>query len=170
MVNRHLPKEQRLFTLGHELKHHLHDGDDELPILCERDMQRNTLEIGAEIFAAELIYPDDDFCRDLCSRGVQNGGCTAEDLVRLKHDTQTSLSCAALAKKAYRFGFAPAKAFDKIAWRKMERDIFGEPDYMRIRRYRAARAAGRSAAMDDRDAERPLSSRGSAAHGAPGRR
>jgi hypothetical protein len=143
MVNRHLPKEQRIFTLGHELKHHLYDRDGEAPMLCEKTVQKNTIEIGAEIFAAELIYPDGDFCRDLRARGVQNGRCTAEDLVRLKHDTLTSLSCAALAKKAYRFGFAPSGSFDKAAWRKIELHIFGEPEHVRIQRYRAARAVAR---------------------------
>jgi hypothetical protein len=134
MVNRHLPKEQRIFTLGHELKHHLYDSDSDTPLLCEKSVQKNTIEIGAEIFAAELIYPDADFCRDLRARGVQTGTCTAEDLVRLKHDIETSLSCAALAKKAYRFDFAPRGSFEKAAWRKIERQIFGEPAYLKFRR------------------------------------
>lgn len=134
MVNRHLPKDQRIFTLGHELKHHLYDGDGDAPLLCEKKVQKNTVEIGAEIFAAELIYPDADFCRDLRERGVQTGKCTAEDLVRLKHDVETSLSYAALAKKSYRFDFAPRGSFDKAAWRTIERQIFGEPSYLKFRR------------------------------------
>lgn len=134
MVNRHLPKEQRVFTIGHELKHHLFDGNGNDPLLCETKVQNNTVEIGAEIFAAELIYPDADFCRDLRDRGVEPGACTAEDLVRLKHDTSTTLSCAALAKKAYRFEFAEPGAFDGAAWKKIELLIFGEPDYLRFRR------------------------------------
>jgi Zn-dependent peptidase ImmA (M78 family) len=139
MVNRHLPKEQRIFTLGHELKHHLYDGDGDAPLLCEKTVQKNTIEIGAEIFAAELIYPDLDFCHDLRARDIQPGKCTAADLVRLKHDTATSLSYAALAKKAYRFGFAPSQSFDKAPWRQLERELFGEPDYLRFRRRRVPR-------------------------------
>jgi Zn-dependent peptidase ImmA (M78 family) len=136
MVNRHLPKEQRVFTIGHELKHHLFDVDGDAPMLCETKVQNNAIEIGAEIFAAELIYPDADFCRDLGDRGVKPGACTAEDLVRLKHDTGTSLSCAALAKKAYRFNFAAKDTFEKAPWKKIELQIFGEPDYLRFRRRR----------------------------------
>lgn len=136
MVNRHLPKEQRIFTLGHELKHHLFDGDRDVPLLCETKVGNNTIEIGAEIFAAELIYPDADFCRDLRELGVKAGGCTANDIVRLKHDSGTSLSFSALAKKAYRFGFASSGAFDGTPWKKIERQLFGEPDYLRFRRRR----------------------------------
>lgn len=137
MVSRFLPKEQRLFTLGHELKHHLYDGDTDSLLLCEKDVQNNTVEISAEIFASELIYPDEDFCRDLKARGVRVGACTAEDLVRLKHATETALSHAALAKKAYRFNFAPRGAFEKVAWFTLRRRLFGDRAYLSFRRSRS---------------------------------
>jgi hypothetical protein len=61
-----LPYEPKLFALVHELKHHycdqvalgagvIHCGDYDANELIEK---------GAEVFAAEFIYPEADFARD----------------------------------------------------------------------------------------------------------
>ena len=70
-----LPQDPIVFTMAHELKHHL--TDRALPIsYCDESNQFNPIEIGAEIFAAELIYPDQDYAADLARMGVARGACT----------------------------------------------------------------------------------------------
>jgi Zn-dependent peptidase ImmA (M78 family) len=133
-----LPDDPTIFTMAHELKHHLADRD--LPIACcEANPRNEMIEIGAEVFAAEFIFPESDFARILGEMGIVQGKCTAEQIVRLKRQTQTTLSYAGLSKRAEFLGFAPSGCFSKIAWKKLEEQIFGEPAYKRIIRWRKTR-------------------------------
>lgn len=137
LIVKGLPDDPTIFTLAHELKHHLADRD--LPVACcEGDPRNEVIEIGAEIFAAEFIFPEDDFLRLLGEMGVTHGKCTAESLVRLKRQTQTTLSYTGLAKRAEFMGLAPCGSLAKVSWKKLEEKIFGEPLYKRFRRGRAA--------------------------------
>ncbi len=130
-----LPDDPTVFTMAHELKHHL--VDSHLAIACCEDNPRNAMiEIGAEVFAAEFLFPEGDFCRILNEMGVKPGACTAETLVRLKHGTQTTLSYAGLSKRAEFLKFADEGSFAKIGWKKLEEKIYGEPLYKRINRWR----------------------------------
>lgn len=135
-----LPDEPYIFTLAHELKHHLMDRDS-VGAFCLTKVQDEIKEIGAEVFAAEFIYPTADFRNDLSKMEVAKGSCTSRDLVVLKHQTATSLSYAALAKRAELTGYAPEGSLPKTGWKKLEESIYGEPDYKRIQRYRKQRKA-----------------------------
>jgi len=117
-----------IFTMGHELKHHLVDRDS-IVALCDTSNQSAEIEIGAEIFAAELIYPEQMFCNDLIGLGVTMGSCKAEQLVALKRETKTTLSYAGIAKRAEFLGFAPQRSLMKVAWKKLEENIYGVPLY-----------------------------------------
>jgi hypothetical protein len=55
-----LPDEPTIFTMAHELKHHLVDSGAG-PVVCRTNEQTKRIEIGAEVFASELIYPEKDF-------------------------------------------------------------------------------------------------------------
>jgi Zn-dependent peptidase ImmA (M78 family) len=135
MLAKGLPEDPIVFTMAHELKHHL--VDQELPVACCSDRNANQhIEIGAEVFAAELIYPERDFLNALAAKGVATGNCTPEILVHLKHDTRTTLSYTGLAKRATFFGLAHAGALDGVRWKKLEETMFGEPVYKRIQRIR----------------------------------
>jgi hypothetical protein len=133
MLSRGLPEDPMVFTMAHELKHHLFDRD--LPVACcsERNINEH-IEIGAEIFAAEFIFPEADFVSVLEAKGITAGTCTAEAIVHLKHDTRTTLSYAGLAKRAAFLGLAPQGSLDGVKWKKLEEQIFGEPFYRRLRR------------------------------------
>src|ERR1035438_2376233 len=72
MLARGLPDDQMIFTMGHELKHHLVDRDS-IVAICDSSNQSAEIEIGAEIFAAELIYPEQMFRENLLSMGVTVG-------------------------------------------------------------------------------------------------
>lgn len=132
MIDKSLPAEQRIFTMAHELKHHLTD---------EIDAQRSDppddkepKEIGAEIFAAELIFPEQDFVEELSRRGIDPGKCTADDIVRLKRETGTTLSHGSLAKRSEFLKYAAPGTFVKVQWRRLEEQVYGEPLYKQIRR------------------------------------
>jgi Zn-dependent peptidase ImmA (M78 family) len=126
MLAKGLPQDPMVFTMGHELKHHLTDSGSSLSF-CDACNQGEPIEIGAEIFAAELIYPDDDFRAHLEQMKIAPGQCSPEVLVRLKHDTRTTLSYAGLAKRAEFMGFAVQGALAKAKWKKIEEEIYGEP-------------------------------------------
>jgi Zn-dependent peptidase ImmA (M78 family) len=122
-----------VFTMGHELKRHLTESGSSLSY-CDTSNQSDPVEIGAEIFAAELIYPDDDFRLDLEQMKIAPGKCTPEMLVKLKHETRTTLSYAGLAKRAEFMGFAAEGSLYKVKWKKIEEDIYGEPIHKWLRR------------------------------------
>lgn len=138
LIARGLPDEPYIFTLAHELKHHLLDRDT-ASAFCLSEVQDEVKEIGAEVFAAEFIYPTKMFCDDLEEMGIDKGDCTAQDLVVLKRQTKTSLSYAALAKRAERTKYAASGSMPKTGWKKLEMQIYGEPDYVRFQRYRKTR-------------------------------
>lgn len=122
-----LPPDPAVFTMCHELKHHLRDR-------TTRDFQcsfsytsTDSIEIGAEIFAAELIFPEEEFLQLLSAAGVTTGGCTSEHLVHLKHQTRTTLSYQGLAKRAEFNGLALRGTFAKVQFTKLEEQIYGRP-------------------------------------------
>ncbi len=135
MLPRGLPAEPLIFSMAHELKHHLCDSD--AVGFCAAATANESREIGAEIFAAELIYPEEDFRRDLADRGCKPGTCTAADLVRLKHDTGATLSYAGLVKRAEWCGFAVAGSLASSPWRALERVLYGAPPFLRRRTHPA---------------------------------
>ena len=132
MVAKNMPEEPTVFTMAHELKHFLKDKDIATSY-CDPSNQHAEIEIGAEVFAAELLFPDNDFKAHMASAGVTLGNCTAENLVRLKNATKTTLSYAGLVKKAVFHGFALKSVFDGVKWKHLEEMIFGVPFYKRFK-------------------------------------
>jgi Zn-dependent peptidase ImmA (M78 family) len=128
MLAKDLPDDPTIFTMGHELKHHLVDRNS-IVSLCDPSNQSTAIEIGAEIFSAELIYPEQMFRDNLLAMGVGLGSCTAQHIVLLKRNTRTTLSYAGLAKRAEFMGFAPENSLAKVAWKTLEESIYGVPFY-----------------------------------------
>ena len=85
--------------------------------MCGTNEQTRRVEIGAEVFAAELIYPEKDFVYDLVRllRGIPQK-ITRESLVELKRRTHTTLSYTALAKRAVLLRLADEGAFRGVRW------------------------------------------------------
>jgi hypothetical protein len=140
MIAKSLPVEQRIFTMGHELKHHLTDREIGVSY-CDQSNRGEPIEIGAEIFAAELIFPEQDFAAALEAMGVIYGHCDARAIVLLKDRSRTTLSYTSLAKRAEWLGFAPEQSLQRVRWKKLAEEILGEPVYKRVLRYRALRKA-----------------------------
>jgi len=116
-----LPDEPTIFTMAHELKHHLVDSKAG-SVLCLTNEQTRRIEIGAEVFAAEFIYPEKDFVYDLFRllRGMPQT-VSPVLLVELKRKTQTTLSYAALAKRTVLLRLADEGTFRDIRWGTLER-------------------------------------------------
>ena len=127
MLAKNLPQDPMVFTMAHELKHFYRDRNLGVSY-CDQSNITKTLEIGAEIFAAELIFPDREFIAQLNKMRIRKDQCLPRTLVELKHTTRTTLSYAGLAIKAERLRFAPANSLTKVkTWRKLER-LYGFRD------------------------------------------
>jgi Zn-dependent peptidase ImmA (M78 family) len=115
-----LPQDPLAFTMAHELKHFLRDRHLGVSY-CDQSNIKKALELGAEIFASELLFPDRDFIKYMEQMGIRRDQCLPKTLVLLKHKTRTTLSYAGLAIKAERLGFAPPGSVTKVrTWRKLE--------------------------------------------------
>jgi len=120
MIAKGLPQDPMVFTMAHELKHFFRDRDLGISY-CDQSNLNKTLEVGAEIFAAELLFPDRDFMSHMNAMGIRQNQCLPKTLIRLKRKTGTTLSYAGLAIKAERLGYAPSHSLTTIkTWRRLE--------------------------------------------------
>lgn len=120
-----LPQDPKVFTMAHELKHFYRDRHLGISY-CDQSNLGKTLEIGAEIFAAELLFPDKDFMDQMRFMRIGINQCLPKTLVHVKQKTRTTLSYAGLAIKAERLGYAPPRSLTTIkGWRRFE-EIYGE--------------------------------------------
>ena len=120
MVSKGLPQDPKVFTMAHELKHYFRDRDLGISY-CDQSNLNKSLEVGAEIFAAELLFPDRDFMSHMSAMGIRRDQCLPKTLIQLKRKTGTTLSYAGLAIKAERLGYAPSHSLTTIkTWRRFE--------------------------------------------------
>ena len=130
MLARGLPDEPTIFSMAHELKHHLVDKDLMVTLCGPADTppitdDRRAVEIGAEVFAAEFIYPEADFVWDFEKIG---GPCNPRALVRLKEATSTTLSYQAMVKRSLRLGllhYTDEFRVEVVHWGLLEKRLFG---------------------------------------------
>lgn len=127
VIHKGLPEDPRVFTMGHELKHHLADRDRPDFRCNMANIGTDPIEIGAEVFAAELLFPEADFKALLAEMGVTTGSCMPDHLVRLKHESRTTLSYQGLAKRAEFMKLANPGTFDRIQFKMLEEQMFGKP-------------------------------------------
>ncbi len=137
MVAKKLPNDPKIFTLAHELKHHLLDrGVCSTTEINESSEER---EIAAEVFAAELLLPEELFLGELLSRGLVPEDGSALDVVKhqivsLKRETRTTLSYQGLSKRAERLGFVRHGGLVGVRWKKLEESLYGIPFYVKGRK------------------------------------
>lgn len=145
LINETLPKEPRLFALVHELKHHFRDREvlecGQIP--CGDYNANRDIEIGAEVFAAEFIFPEAEFIvvaqqLDLFAKSP----ITAEDVVRLKRTANAPVSYQFLRKRFEFFKMVPKGHFAKVKFTVLEEQMYGTPIYKQdwFRQRRAQRA------------------------------
>jgi Zn-dependent peptidase ImmA (M78 family) len=128
-----LPNEPKIFALVHELKHHYCDRKQlGAGVIHCGDYDRNELiEKGAEVFAAEFIYPEAEFQSDITARGIATW--RPEDVVDLKRDCKAKVSYMFLCKRLEWLRVVTPGAFASVKFQKLERDIYGVPFYQRRR-------------------------------------
>jgi Zn-dependent peptidase ImmA (M78 family) len=137
-IQRTLPDEPKLFALVHELKHHYCD-QGELTggmIYCGDYNANELIEKGAEVFAAEFIYPEIEFAAHTGIMGVRNWA--PENVVMLKRQRHAKVSYKFLCKRLERLNLIVKGQFDRIQFQKLEDRMFGAPFWRTERNRRAS--------------------------------
>lgn len=129
LIKKNLPQDPYAFTLAHELKHHLVDAESG-SVLCTDGNISEEIEIGAEIFAAELLFPESMFCESL-DKVIGQNRCEPKHIVILKKQTNTTLSYHGLSKRAIFNNYLNQSEIKGIKWKKLEEEIYGLPFYKR---------------------------------------
>jgi len=136
-IQKSLPDEPKLFALMHEYKHHLTDravlGNGF--IHCGDYNANQEIEVGAEVFAAEFIYPESEFAIEVQRLNISTW--KAEDVVRFKRGCQSKVSYTFICKRLEWFGLIPSGKFVGTQFQKLEGQMFGVPFYRRRQTARA---------------------------------
>jgi Zn-dependent peptidase ImmA (M78 family) len=132
-VQKSLPNEPKLFALVHELKHHYRDGEalNGGVISCGDYNANELIEKGAEVFAAEFIYPEEEFREDV--RGLYAGAWRADNVVIFKRGCKAKVSYRFICKRLERLGHIEPGQFNDVKFQKLEETMFGVPFYRRRR-------------------------------------
>ena len=131
-VQKTLPDEPRLFALVHELKHHYRDRDALGAgfISCGDYNMNELIEKGAEVFAAEFIYPEAEFVEDIAPMRVSTW--TPDAVVRFKQECKARVSYRFLCKRLERLKLVTKGDFDAVKFKKLEEEMFGPPLYKQL--------------------------------------
>jgi Zn-dependent peptidase ImmA (M78 family) len=131
LINKNLPREPKLFSMAHELKHHYADQSSLKGgnIKCGDYNANKVIEIGAEIFAAEFIYPEDEM-KDLVDElGMKPENCTPQTIVEFKRVCPAKVSYSFLVKRFEWFGLFQLTKYKDIRFQKLEEQMYGLPIY-----------------------------------------
>jgi Zn-dependent peptidase ImmA (M78 family) len=142
LLKKNMPVEPRLFSMAHELKHHLVDQDlaRTKRLECAADFSSQAeIEIGAEVFAAEFIFPEEEFAA-WAEQSIELGACRPENVVTLKRCCPARVSYTFLVKRLERLGFAQRGTLGGVNYVKLEEKLHGPPLYKRILVSRQRRA------------------------------
>lgn len=126
LSNSTLPRIPRMFSLIHELKHHFVDRDKIIngEIVCGDYNENKTIEVGAEIFAAEFIYPEAEMLADCQKFGINCNNCTKENVVNFKRYCKVPISYMFLEKRFEFFNFILKGEFKDVQFQKLEESMF----------------------------------------------
>ncbi len=151
MVRKSLPTEPKIFSLVHELKHHYVDRESILDgkYQCGDYNVNEVIEVGAEVFAAQFIYPDEEMLRRLNELNIQKGKCSPETIVHFKKNCGAVVSYQFLVKRLTRFGYIAEGECKNVQFKKLEESLYGlpiykKPGFQENRRRKAAQRAGKS--------------------------
>ena len=131
LVNKNLPAVPRLFAMVHELKHHFCDRE----LLAKGGMRcgdynaNEVIEIAAEVFAAEFIYPEHEFLAFVNKLRVKAGAVEPQHIIELKRGCSATVSYRFLQKRLERLGYIEPGQFSKVQFQKLEESIHGVPIY-----------------------------------------
>jgi Zn-dependent peptidase ImmA (M78 family) len=125
LLKQNMPREPKIFALIHELKHHLVDRAAVLGgrLQCGDYNAHELIEKGAEVFAAEFIYPEMEMRSLLQTLGIR-APATAEDICRFKRECKAAVSFTFLAKRFEWFGLCESGAFAKVQFKKLYETLY----------------------------------------------
>lgn len=131
LLKKGLPKEPTLFALVHELKHHYADRTlIQAGVYACGDYNANAeIEVAAEVFAAEFIYPEQEMKQLLEELAITQANCSAETIIAFKRACPAKVSYQFLLKRFVWFGLCGKGAFAKVQFQKLEERIYGLPIY-----------------------------------------
>lgn len=126
MLNRKLPNPQKLFSLVHELKHHYTDRErmENGEIECGDYNANKDIEIGAEIFAAEFIYPEALMQLQIKGMGITNENCVPKSLIEFKRQAPASISYKFIIKRFEWFGIIKKGQYADVHFQKLEEQLY----------------------------------------------
>jgi uncharacterized protein DUF955 len=143
LINRKLPREPKLFSLVHELKHHYVDQFiiKEGEIRCGDYNANQTIEIAAEVFAAEFIYPESEMLALVSDLGITRGNCSPAKVVEFKRNCPAVVSYKFIVKRFEWFRLCAGGEYKKIKFQRLEEDLHGRPFYKEewFKRHRQAK-------------------------------
>lgn len=125
LLKKDLPQEPKLFALTHELKHHFLDRDDiaDGKMQCGDYNANKVIEIAAEEFAAEFIYPILEMQHLINSMKISTGNCTPEQIVEIKRQIPAPVSYIFVRKRLERFNLIAKGEFSNVQFQKLEEQM-----------------------------------------------
>lgn len=131
-IQKSLPMEPKIFALIHELKHHYRDQEilSSGEIKCGDFNKNDLIEIGAEVFAAEFIYPEAEFKKDIATMNIKEW--SAENIVKLKRACKAKVSYQYLRKRLEHLKLINKDEFKDIQFQKLEDKLYGAPYHRRF--------------------------------------
>ena len=126
LLKKDLPREPKMFALAHELKHHFLDREDiaDGKMRCGDYNENKTIEIAAEEFAAEFLYPILEMQRLVNSINIRTGSCTPKQIVEVKRRSPVAVSYTFVRKRLERFGIITKEQFADIQFQKLEEQLY----------------------------------------------
>jgi len=131
LINRGLPMEPRLFVMVHELKHHYLDREalESGKVQCGDYNANRDIEIAAEVFAAEFIFPEEEFRQHVKRLGLDSRQAEAADVVAFKRKVKAPVSFKFLVKRFEFLRLVAKGSLDKVHFKKLEEELYGVPIY-----------------------------------------
>jgi Zn-dependent peptidase ImmA (M78 family) len=128
-IKRSLPNEPKIFSLIHELKHHFVDKENILncDFVCGDYNENKKVEIGAEVFAAEFIFPELEMQQSLADFGITKGTITHKKVVEYKMNCGVPISYKFIEKRLERFRIIEKGSYSKVQFQKLENELFPNP-------------------------------------------
>jgi Zn-dependent peptidase ImmA (M78 family) len=133
-IRKDLPDEPKLFALIHELKHHWADRNAMQAgrLSCGSYNENELIEKAAEVFAAEFIYPEEEFGQDIeaFKDAFNVTQLSADHLIHFKRNgCKAKVSYTYLRKRLEWLGLAVPGQFAGVKFQKREEELYGVPIY-----------------------------------------
>lgn len=128
-IKKSLPDEPKIFSLIHELKHHFVDRANILncDFICGNYNENKMIEKGAEVFAAEFIFPENEMFQSLANFGISKETITPEKIVEYKKKCGIPISYTFIKKRLTWFKLIKNSEYDNVKFQSIEERLYPNP-------------------------------------------